>query len=297
MLSRNIFWHLTVLKRRLLVWLPVLVAAAASVAEVNGQSFVQQMRKEVREEKPPPPTDDPPPKQRRDDEDDEDDEGWELDWGLTKLIGLGVSSPVWAPMAVAADDYSQPLYFPCHPYAEDRLGYLTSDVPVLHATGPYSLRLRGDYGYNLDDTSLFGGQLLMETIHRWGVDAEARYWREQAGLGQHEQLWTGDTNLVFRFAQSPWLQMRLGAGMNWMSDHLGSDFGVNFTYGGDWFPGDPWVVSGEVDLGRLGESSLVHLRSTLGLQISSVECFSGYDYFAVGGARNHGLVTGIRLWY
>jgi len=91
--------------------------------------------------------------------------------------------------------------------------------------------------------------------------------------------------------------MRTGLGMNWLSDSVDSDFGFNFTYGGDWFPRKPWVISSTIDWGRLGHAALFHGRATIGMNYRRWEIYAGYDYYDVGGAQIDGFVTGIRFWY
>ena len=73
--------------------------------------------------------------------------------------------------------------------------------------------------------------------------------------------------------------MRTGLGLNWLSDNLGSEFGFNFTYKGDFFPMDPLVISAELDLGKTGSSNLAHVRVTTGMNYRHAEIFAGYDHF------------------
>ncbi|MCA9266897.1 MAG: hypothetical protein KDA41_00425, partial [Planctomycetales bacterium] len=132
------------------------------------------------------------------------------------------------------------------------------------------------------------------TSSRFGVDASFNLWSEELPAGGHDELWTGDCNLVFRFAQSPAVQMRSGLGLNWLADSTGEEVGVNFTYAVDLYPGDPWVISSELDLGSLGRTSLVHWRGVVGVQLRRSEFFAGYDYTSVGGVELSGLVAGVR---
>ena len=138
---------------------------------------------------------------------------------------------------------------------------------------------------------------MLESSIRFGIDTSFDYRRETIASGIHDGLWTGDANIVFRFAQSQKLMMRSGLGVNWLSDQYGSDFGFNFTYGGDWFPTEPWVLSAEIDWGRLGRAELFHGRGTIGLNFRHWEIFTGYDFYHVGRAEVSGLVSGVRFWY
>ena len=112
-----------------------------------------------------------------------------------------------------------------------------------------------------------------------------------------DALWTGDFNVTFRFAQSKHLQMRTGLGFNYLADEIGSDFGFNFTYGSDWFPSRPWVLSADIDWGTLGHANLFHARSTVGLQFHGMEIFTGYDYYEVGNTEIRGMIGGLRFWF
>ena len=161
----------------------------------------------------------------------------------------------------------------------------------------WSLRLWGEYSDDFDSLERISGHALFETTTRFGVDASSSYLRESLAPGQHDDLWTGDANLVFRLAQSPRFQVRSGLGFNWLADEADSDFGFNFTYSSDWYPCRPWILSSEMDLGRLGSATLFHIRATAGVQLRAAELFGGYDYYDVGQSEIGGFVTGLRLWF
>jgi len=161
----------------------------------------------------------------------------------------------------------------------------------------YSLRARTEYADDFDSISRIGTRILFDTTTRFGVDSEVNYWRESLAVGQHDDLWTGDANLVFRFAQSEWMQVRTGLGVNWLADEVGTELGFNFTYQGDFFPAQPWIISAEIDLGSLGDETLVHGRVTTGLQWHRAEVFIGYDYYEVDQTELSGFVSGLRLWF
>ena len=208
-----------------------------------------------------------------------------------------VTSPFWGPAHLVEDEWDRAGYFPKFPYEDGIEGYMMRDPWIPAEPRMWSLRLRGDYTDNFDSVSSVGGHVLFETSHRLGLDSEVRYFQQDLGGGASDELWMGDANIVFRFAQSPDLQMRAGVGLNWMADTAENDFGVNFTYGGDWYPVRPLVVSGELDIGRLGRATYFHSRLTGGLQWRRYEVFAGYDYLDVGTVQIQGLVSGVRLWY
>ena len=91
--------------------------------------------------------------------------------------------------------------------------------------------------------------------------------------------------------------MRTGIGLNWISDQVGQDSGFNFTYGGDWFPVRPFIVSGELDWGEIGHSNLVHVRVTAGVEWHRAEVYVGYDYLDVGNAQLGTCLAGVRIWF
>jgi hypothetical protein len=227
-------------------------------------------------------------------------------WTAAAWVTLGaVTSPFWGPRLLIDDDSFDAAWFTRYPYRCDWDGYLVTDKSVLDEkyrwldSDQYNwlLRTRVEYGDNFDDLSRLGGQVLLDTASRWGVDAEVNYVQERLPRGGDDHLWLGDCNLVYRFAQSPQVQMRTGLGVNWLADAQDTNFGFNFTYGGDWFVCRPWILSAEIDWGRLGRAALFHGRATVGLHFHRVEIYTGYDYYDVNRTPLGGPVAGIRLWY
>ena len=74
--------------------------------------------------------------------------------------------------------------------------------------------------------------------------------------------------------------------------------GVRINHGGRLFTrvGNR-IVSAEIDLGSLGDETLVHGRVTTGLQWHRAEVFIGYDYYEVDQTELSGFVSGLRLWF
>lgn len=238
--------------------------------------------------------------------DDDDDDVESSFWlGVGKLTIWTMTSPVWLPRTLVDDTTFDPGHFARYPYRCDLDGYMAPDTESVRQQYPWlegdrytwMVRLRGEYGGDFDDVSRAGGQLLFDTASRWGVDTEANYLREQRPADRHDQLWLGDANVVYRFAQSPKLQMRTGVGMNWLSDEFGSEFGFNFTYSADLFPAAPWIMSAEIDWGKLGHAGLFHGRTTVGVHFHRLEVYTGYDYLDVGDTQINTLVSGLRVWY
>ena len=210
--------------------------------------------------------------------------------------GAVVTSPFWGPWVLAGEDNRTSAQFALYPYQHGSGGHMTFE-PDAADRYPWSLRLRGEYSDDLDSLQRFSGHVLWESQYRIGVDGSADFRRERLAPGEHDNLWMGDTNVVWRFAQCRDFEMRTGLGVNWLADHVGGEAGFNFTYGGDWYVRDPWIVSGEIDWGRLGHSELFHGRATIGWQHRGVELFTGYDHLNVGGVEWGGVVSGLRIWF
>lgn len=154
-------------------------------------------------------------------------------------------------------------------------------------------RLQLDFATNFDDLERVGGQLLLETPWRLGLDTGWSNWWEQQGSSR-DTLQLGDANVVFRFAQSENLQFRTGLGINWMADSAAGNVGFNFTHGFDYYPKKPWVISSTVDIGTLGHAGLFHNQTTVGLLFRRCEIFTGFEYYHIGRGELSGWINGLR---
>ncbi len=206
--------------------------------------------------------------------------------------GMGVSSPIWGPIALLDDDY-RPGYFPRYPY-EDSLACISHDDSTPHL---WSVRLDAEYANNFEGLDSLGGHLLLETAYRFGLDAAGSQLQERLPGGGRDTLSLGDANLVFRFAQADWAEFRTGLGANWLADRQETNFGFNFIYAADFFPRKPWVVSSAIDAGMLGHSGLFRFRLTGGAVFHGVETYVGYENLDIGRTDINSLVTGLRFWF
>jgi len=237
----------------------------------------------------------------REHDDDFCDDGCDDDDSFKEALGtailIGITAPFWGPPLMMQDDYSDIGGFPEYPYKHGQPGLMQIEPSYGTPRGKWlMLRTRGEYANTFDGVQRVGGQFLFDTTSRFGVDTEFNLWTEDQASGLPDELWTGDVNLVFRFAQSPRMQMRTGVGINWFSDDQGMETGFNFTYSADFFPVDPVVMTAELDLGAVGEVNVVHFRSTIGLHFHRVEIYTGYDHFSIGETELDSLIAGIRLW-
>jgi hypothetical protein len=287
-----------------IVALPLQLAADGNLAS---------MRREVRVPAPrpaSPPSRDPAPEPEHShshhhhssgyssDPFEDDDDGT-----LLLLAGIAVitvaSSPIWAPMSMTADDNSDDGYFARYPYRHGQPGHMMFDDEDGFPTSPrdWSSRVSLEYGTDFDDISRTGGRFLLSTVSRFDMDVEWNAYREDLVGGGVDEVFTGDANLVFRFAQNKYMQWRTGLGIAWFDDGAGTDTGFNFTYGADFFPCRPLVVSGAIDWGTLGEEERFHGRITAGVLLERVEFFVGYDFLKVGSTEIEGPTIGMQVWF
>ncbi|MEN6458794.1 MAG: hypothetical protein ABFC63_07680 [Thermoguttaceae bacterium] len=210
------------------------------------------------------------------------------------VVGGAVTSPLWVPHKLLDDDFSIGRSFAQFPY-DNVPGSMT--IEGLTNTKSWGAQLSTDYATGFDDLKSVGGHLIFSTASRFGADLSARDFQERLSTGQHDWLWLGDANLVFCFARNETMQWRTGLGINWLDDAHRTDVGFNFTYGFDWFPRKPWVVSTEIDWGNLGRSGLFHFRSTAGVMVNRFEAYTGYEYYDFDRVHTNALIAGVRVWF
>ena len=210
-------------------------------------------------------------------------------------ILAGLTAPWWIPRTLVGDK-DEVLVFADYPYVGEWDGYFVNQEPEPDWTKRWSGRVLAESGSDFDGLQKHGGRLRLDTTSRWGLDTEWNYRRESLASGQ-DTLWNGDVNLVYRFAQSQHTAFYTGLGVNWLSDHIGSNAGFNFTYGADFYPANPWVISSSIDWGTLGHTSVFHGRVTVGAMIKSLEVFTGYDYYRLGGTSLPSYVAGVQIHF
>lgn len=186
-------------------------------------------------------------------------------------------------------------HFPSWPYDASDGSMIIHDPDLQsHRTFAGKLQLFGVTDF--DDMQRYQVRLQAEQTSRLGVDTETGLLR-QSIPGGHDELWLGDFNLTYRFAQSEQVQFRAGIGANWLADSVRGDAGFNFTYQVDVFPREPWTASALIDVGTLGDATLFHGRGTVGVMLRQWEIFTGYDYLRIGEFDTHGLLGGLTLHF
>jgi len=266
-----------------------------------------------------PPPQGPPRPPRNGDGNYDDEYGPNIDgddWPFLLTIGAIIAgSPWWGPAVIVGDNYGRIGTFPRFPYDYGD-GYLdiglTDRPPRFEEYGqpqsfvdridPRPLRLRPwagylqiDYASNFDDLDRVSAHLLISTWRRLEIDTQADYFDEQ-WPGGGDQLWIGDLNATFRFAQSERVQFHSGLGVNWLEGPE-PEVGFNFTYGAEFFPRKPWVLSTMVDWGTLGDAELFRFRSTAGVTVRGLGFYVGYEYLDIDRLHFNGLTSGIGIWF
>jgi hypothetical protein len=287
-----------------LAWAILVTALAVTPAAANG--WLAAVREDVRD---PASETDPPPKEEEEGSDEDDGSHFHLHFhdcddddglGFGKFVGwftlYCVTSPIWGPHYAVSDDLGVARFFPRFPYEGGQPGYMRIGAPP-GGTWRYGGRFRADFARDFDDLERTGGHMLLSTSSRFGLDVELSRFEESLHGGARDRLWMGDCNVTFRFAQSDRSQWRAGLGFNWLDDPVDTDFGFNFTYGFDFFPHQPWVLSTELDWGTLGEAELFHFRSTAGVIVWSLESYVGYEYWDIDRSQTSMWVAGVRAWF
>ncbi len=232
--------------------------------------------------------------------DDHNDALWHIAApAFGELLWMTVTSPVWYPQGMLGDDGVATSQFLAYPYQADSPGFLVHEAerPQVETLYPWLLRIRGEYGEDFNSIRRASMGILYETKWRFGVDTSLDYYREWLPSGGRDDLWLGDFNAVYRFAQSDKLAMRIGLGANYLTGIGSTDLGFNFTYGGEWLPRRPWILSANIDVGTLGRVGFFRGRATVGINIRKVEFYTGYDYLDVGSVQIDNVIGGIQLWY
>ena len=224
---------------------------------------------------------------------DDDDDGSLYVLGAI-VVSAAVTCPYWGPYRALGDSYSVDRWYVPYPYRCEQPGYMTID-PVYGK--PVSARTWQEYGADFsNDVDRLQGGVLVEGQHRFGLDARWAYLTEETPTGDDE-LFQGVMNLTFQFAHNEFAQFRSGIGVRMLSDDIDDEFGFNFTYGFDLYPGRPWIISTIFDLGTLGEATVTHARVTVGLNWKRAEIYTGYDYLKIGDIEIDGPVAGVRIWF
>jgi hypothetical protein len=264
--------------------------------------------------KPEPPSAPPSPpresrNERRDECHDDDDEGFgqlifELTAGLFLRSVFGTSyeeTTLNESGEVVVETRRAPRgrgdSFAPFPYADGTPGIVVPTGWMNTTPFPFSARLAIEYGNDFDTLDRVGGTALVESSSGFGFDVSANLYSEDFVLDGRDRLGVGDANLLLRVIQTERTIWRLGIGANWLADSIDEETGINFTLRTDFFPVKPFILSGEMDVGKIGSADTFHGRASAGINIEQTEFFIGYDYRSIGDADLEGPMLGLQFWY
>jgi hypothetical protein len=187
-------------------------------------------------------------------------------------------------------------FFAHYPYADGLGGYMFDEhLDVRPENRGQSIWF--EYGNDFDQIQRYSMKFLLEDRSGWNFDGEWSFFNEETGGGNSDQLHVGDINVLFPLIQSESLTAYWGGGMNWLAAGGQEEYDWNSTFKFNAFPGQPWIVSGEVDYGELGSVHQVHTALSTGVNWKHGEVFIGYDYRKIGSTELHGPMLGGRLWW
>jgi hypothetical protein len=217
---------------------------------------------------------------------------------LGELFVYVLLAPFVLPHSLAEDDFPNWASFPRYPYQNGDSGYLFTELVsgLPKKADPLGVQLAFENGNDFNGMNRTSGHLLVETSPRLGFQTDWNWLHERFAGGTDNTL-LGDWNLTFRFAQHPNFQFRAGIGARVLTDSTMTKYGYNLTYGADFFPAKPWIVSGCLDAGTLGSAGVVHARGSVGLIYRGCEIFTGYDFLRIGSERIQGPLAGLRFWF
>jgi hypothetical protein len=160
----------------------------------------------------------------------------------------------------------------------------------------WNMRMSANYGSDFDDLTLAGMDLLIAEPGSLGLDTSVNYLLEE-GSNFRNHLWIGDVNLIYETLLAEHLRGRIGVGMNWLGDSIGGKVGLNLTAGLDLQINQNWILSGQADIGSLGDADFRHGQINLGRRFGAAELLLGYDHYDIYGIDLGNWYTGLRLRY
>jgi hypothetical protein len=212
--------------------------------------------------------------------------------------GVGAGLLVFGvPPLLLGDAFNETFYYAPYPYAGNYCGYQFLDRATEYPLKTWAVRLTLENGNDFDGVNRLAGQLKFDHESRWGILSTWNYYHENLGGGQTDDSLFGSTNVTFRFAQNQNANMYTGLGLNVLTGRQQTNFGVNITYGGDWYPIDPVIVSAQIDVGTLSDAWLFHGRTSVGAIFHGCEFFVGYDFLRIGSTNVQGPMAGVRFWF
>lgn len=189
-------------------------------------------------------------------------------------------------------NFLQPLKFADYPWSPGTSGVMRRGLQK-----NWSGSVLFEYGSSFDGLDRQGVGFLVEHSSRIGIDFKWDSYVEDLGNGWTDELHLTEINVLCRVAQSENYLIRAGMGVNVLGDAFGTDAGFNVTTKADFFPVKPIVISGEVDVGTIGDAEMFHVSGKIGCMWDRFELFGGYDYRTIGGVPLKGPMLGVQVWF
>lgn len=151
------------------------------------------------------------------------------------------------------------------------------------------------WGSDFDNLQWRGISFLLEHRCGLGIGLQWDSFAETQVGASADRLHLADLNLLYRLIEGERFQWRAGLGVDWIGDTAGTDAGINFTTQADLYPLAPWHLSGELDVGALGDAEALHAAVRAGVCLDRWELFGGYEHREIGGVRLGGPVFGLQV--
>ncbi len=110
------------------------------------------------------------------------------------------------------------------------------------------------------------------------------------------QQWLGDVGGSLASPTADRVHFHYGGGaLYWNNGGQGATGGYG-SYGIDFFPLNPIIISTVAKVGGLGGEWYLDLRGTAGVSLGQIEAYVGYSHLSVAGVSLGGPLMGIRMW-
>ncbi len=220
---------------------------------------------------------------------DDDDVGSELLGVMVVGVGYVMIQPIMLPRHALGDDHAASPPLTHQPYP-DPADARAPTVPWLSGHADI------ETAYDGENLHRYSAHLQLDTSTRLGLAAVWDRYYEHLD-GSWDRLDTGDAELTICFARGAVGSMRTGFGVRWLREPGHSDFGFNWTYGGEFVPVRPLTIAAQIEAGTLGKAGVFRGRATIGGAWRQGELYAGYNYLAIGGAELHGPLAGFGWWF
>ncbi|MGH1346391.1 MAG: hypothetical protein ACRBN8_32795 [Nannocystales bacterium] len=164
----------------------------------------------------------------------------------------------------------------------------------------WSVRVGGEGGYLGRQGWRAGGRALLR-YWRLGLAVDAHHY---SGWGDREPFYLGGAHWTLDLIQRPHFGLRVGPGVLARANaelpaggRPKVEIGQNVMTEVDIFPLHPVVASGRFDVGRLGDTTAVSGRASLGVMVRRLEVSLAYEVKLIGETPLRGPQLGLRVWF